>query len=91
MTQFPRKLFKLKSSSMEYSCKMSDCYRWIKTQAHCSYSSSFYPFLFSFHILHVNNEFVSVFSGSIGSRLLELGLYMDDELLYHGIDNQAHY
>ena len=44
-----------------------------------------------FPILHVNieNFYVGVFSGTFKARMLKLGIHMDNELLYYGIENQT--
>ena len=45
----------------------------------------------SFPILHVHfkNFYVGVFSGTFKARMLKLGIHMDNELLYYGIENQT--
>ena len=49
----------------------------------------FLSIFLSFPILHVNikNFYVGVFSGTFKARMLKLGIYMDNELLYYGIEN----
>ena len=44
---------------------------------------------FQFHKLILKNC-VRVFSGSIKVRILEFGIYMDNEMLHGVIENQAH-
>ena len=45
----------------------------------------------SFPILHVYIEnLCHIFSSSIGNRILEHGIHMDDKLSYCVIENQAH-
>ena len=51
----------------------------------------FYIFIhLSFPILHVNIKhfYVGVFSGTFKARMLKLGIHMDNELLYCGIENR---
>ena len=45
----------------------------------------------SFPIVHVNNKkfYVGVFSGTIIARMLKLGIHMDNEFLYCGIENRT--
>ena len=45
----------------------------------------------SFRILHVNIKkfYVEVFSGTLKARMLKLGIHMDNELLYSGIENRT--
>ena len=42
-------------------------------------------------ILHVNikNFYVGVFSGTFKARMLKLGIHIDNELLYYGIENRT--
>ena len=49
----------------------------------------FLSIFLSFPILHVNikNFYVGVFSGTFKARMLKLGIHMDNELLYYGIEN----
>ena len=45
----------------------------------------------SFPILHVNikNFYVGGFSGTYKARMLKHGIFMDNELLYYGIENRT--
>ena len=44
----------------------------------------------SFPILHVNTKIcVGVFSEILKARMLKLGIHIDNELLYCGIENQT--
>ena len=45
----------------------------------------------SFPILHVNIKkiYVGVFSGTFKTRMLKLGIHMDNDLLYCGFENQT--
>ena len=51
----------------------------------------FLSFFLSFPILYVNikNYYVRVFLGSFKTRMLKLGIHMDNELLYCGIENRT--
>ena len=51
----------------------------------------FLSIFLSFPILHVNIKifYVGVFSGTFKARLLKLGIHIDNELLYCGIENQT--
>ena len=51
----------------------------------------FLSIFLSFPVLHVNieNFYVGVFSGTFKARMLKLGIHMDNELLYYGIENQT--
>ena len=46
-------------------------------------------FFLSFAILHVNIKkfYVGVFSGNFKARMLKLGIHMNNDLLYYGIEN----
>ena len=86
LCQFSPELCKIESSNMIYICRMG-----IETQGHGCYFSILIHF-FSFPILHVNikNVYIGVFSGTFKARMLKLGIHMDNELLYCGIENQTH-
>ena len=50
----------------------------------------FLSIFLSFSILHVNIKIcVGVFSGIFKARILKLGIHMDNELLYYGIENRT--
>ena len=46
---------------------------------------SFFPFI---NMLTFKN-FVGVFSGTFKARMLKLGIHMDNEMLYFGIENRT--
>ena len=50
----------------------------------------FLSIFLSFPILHVNIKIcVRVFSGFFKARIVKLGILMDNELLYCGVENQT--
>ena len=51
----------------------------------------FLSIFLSILILHVNIKkfYVGVFSGTFKARMLKLGIHMDNEVLYCGIENQT--
>ena len=50
----------------------------------------FLSIFLSFPLFHVNiKNCVGFFSGTIKSRMLKLGIHMDNELLYYGIENRT--
>ena len=90
VSQFFPELCKLDSSNMVYICRMSDCIVGLRLRIMALFF--YFSFIFlSFPILHVNitNFYVGVFSGTFKSRMLKLGIHMDNELLYYGIENQT--
>ena len=62
----------------------------IETQGHGSFFSIFHPFFFlSLYYMLTLKNCVGVFSGIFNARLLKLGIHMDNELLYYGIENRT--
>ena len=62
----------------------------METQGHGSYFSIFHPFFFlSLYYKLTLKVRVRVFSGTIIARILKLGIHMDNELIYYGIENQT--
>ena len=60
----------------------------METQGHGSYFSIFHPFFFLSPNYKLTLKIcVRVFSGTIIARILKLGIHMDNELLYCGIEN----
>ena len=51
----------------------------------------FLSIFLSFPILHVNIKkfYVGAFSGTFKARMLKLGIHMNNELLYYGIENRT--
>ena len=89
MSQFSPELCELESSNMVYICRMSDCIVGLRLRIMALIFSIFHPFFF----LPANYKLtlkirVRVFSGTFKARILELCLYMDNEYLYCGIENQ---
>ena len=59
----------------------------IETQGHGFY---FYPFFFLSQYYMLTLKFVlEFFSGIFKTRMLKLGIHMDNELLYCGIENRT--
>ena len=89
MSQFSLELCKLESSNMVYICRMSDCIVGLRLGV-MALIFLFLSIFLSFPILHVNiKKFqVGVFSGTFKARMLKLGIHMDNELLYYGIENR---
>ena len=53
--------------------------------------SYFYPFfILSLYYMLTLKTCVGVFSGTFKARMLKLGIHMDNELLYYGIENRTH-
>ena len=88
---FSLELCKLESSNMVYICRMSDCIVGLRLRvmAHI-FLSIFYPFFFlSLYYMLTLKICVGVFSRIFKARMLKLGIHMDNELLYCGIENQT--
>ena len=65
-------------------------YRGIETQGHGSYFSIFHPFFFlSLYNILTFKTCVGVFSGTFKARILKLGIHMNNELFYCGIENRT--
>ena len=90
MSQFSPELCKLESSNMVYICRMSDCTVGLRLRV-MAFIFLFLSIFLSFPILHVKltNFYVGVFSGTFKARILKLGIHMDNELLYCGIENRT--
>ena len=90
MSQFSPELCKLESSNMVYIYRMSDCIVGLRLRV-MAFIFLFLSIFLSFPILHVNikNFYDCVFSGIFKARNLKLGIHMDNELLYCGIENQT--
>ena len=62
----------------------------MKTQGHGSYFSIFHPFFFLSPNYKLTLKIrVRVFSGTTVAKILKLGIRMDNDLLYCGIENQT--
>ena len=63
-------------------------YGGIETQGHGSYFSIFHPFFFlSLYYMLTFKICVGVFSGIFKARMLKLGIHIDNELLFCGMEN----
>ena len=73
-----------------YICRMSDCIVGLRLRVMALFFY-FYPFFLSFPVLHVNIKklYVGVFSGTFKARMLKLGIHLDNELSYCGIENRT--
>ena len=90
VSQFSLELCKLESSNMVYICRMSDCMVGLRLRV-MAFIFLFLSLFLSFHILHFNIKkfYVGVFSETFKARMLKLGIHMDNELLYCGIEKRA--
>ena len=87
--QFSPELCKLESSNMVYICRMSDYIVGLRLRV-MALIFLFLSIFLSFSILHVNIKIcVGVFSGIFKARILKLGIHMDNELFYYGIENRT--
>ena len=88
VSQFSPELCKLDSLNVVYICRMSDCIVGLRLRV-MTFIFLFLSIFLSFPILHVNikNFYVGVFSETFKARMLKLGIHMDNELLYCGIEN----
>ena len=87
VSQFSAELCKLESSIMVYICRMSDCIVELRLRV-MAFIFLFSSTFLSFPILHVNIKIcVGVFSGIFKARMLKLGIHINNELLYYGIEN----
>ena len=82
-------LLRLESSNMVYICRMSDYIVGLRLRV-IALIFLFLSIFLSFPILHVNIKIcVGVFSEIFKARMLKLGIHMDSELLYCGIENRT--
>ena len=89
MSQFSTELCNLESSKMIYMCRMSDCIVGMRLRV--------VAFIFLFLSIFLSSLYnnltlkicVGVFSGIFKTRMLKLGIHMDNELLYYGIENRT--
>ena len=87
VSQFSLELCKLESSNMADICRMSDCIVDLRLRV---MALIFHPFFFLFPNYKLTLKIrVRVFSRTIIARILKLGIHMDYELLYYGIENQT--
>ena len=61
------------------------------TQGYGFYFSIFHPFFFLslYNMLTLKKIYVGVFSGTFKAKMFKLGIHMDNELLYYGIENRT--
>ena len=86
---FSPELCKLESSNMLYICRISDCIVELRLRI-MVLIFLFYPFFFlSLYYMLTLKICVGVFSDIFKARMLKLGIHMDNELLYYGIENQT--
>ena len=89
VSQFSPELCKLESSNVVYMCRMSDCIVWLRLRVMALFSI-FHPFFCFYQYNMLTFKIcVGVFSGTFKARMLKLGINMDNELLYCGIDNRT--
>ena len=87
VSQFSPELCKPESLNMIFICRMSDCIVGLRVMALFFY---FYPFFFLSLYYMLTLKFVmEFFSGMFKARMLKLGIHMDNELLYCGIENRT--
>ena len=87
---FSAELCKLESSNMVYICRISDCIVALRLRV----MDLIFLFLHPFFFLSLNYKFtlkirVRLFAGTFKARMLKLGIHIDNELLYCGIENQT--
>ena len=86
VSQFSPELCMLESSNMVYICRMNDCIVGLRLRV-MALIFYFYPYFFlSLYYILTLKICVGVFSGTFKARMLKLGMDMDNELLYCGID-----
>ena len=91
VTVFSQELCKLESSNMIYICSMSDCIVGLRLRIMALILLFLNQFFFLFLYCMFTLKFcVRVFSGSVSARILKLGIHMDNDLLYCGIENQTY-
>ena len=90
MSQFSPELCKLEFKNMIYICRMSNCIVGLRLRGTALIFLVLSIFL-SFPILRVTIKkfYFGVFSGIFKARMLKLGIHMDNELLYCGIETQT--
>ena len=75
---------------MVYICKMSDYIVGLRLRVMALIFAFFHPFFFPFPNYKLTLKIhVRVFSGTFKARMLKLGIHMNNELLYCGIENQT--
>ena len=88
--QFSLELCKLESSNVVYICRMRYCIVGLSLGVMAIIFLFFYPFFFlSLYNMLTFKIYVGVFSKNFKARMLKLGIHMDNELLYCGIENRT--
>ena len=89
MSLFSLELCKLESSNMVYICRMRDCIVGLRLRVMAYTFLFLYIFFLSPYYILTLKICVGVLSGISKARMLKLGIHMDNELLYFGIENQT--
>ena len=89
MSQFSPELCKLESSDVVDICRMNDCIVGLRLRVMDIIFLFFTHFSFFPYITCKCLKFVGVFSGTFKAKMLKVGIHMDNELLYYGIENQT--
>ena len=90
VSQFSSELCTPEISNMVYICRLSDYIVGLRLRV-MALIFLFLSIFLSFPILHVNikNLCWSFLRNFLKARMLKLGIHMDSELLYYGIENQT--
>ena len=85
VSQFSPELCKLEYSNIVYICRMSDCIVGLRLRV-MAFIFLFYPLFFLSRYYMITLKIcIGVFSGMFKTRMLKLGIHMDNELLYMGL------
>ena len=87
VSQFTPEMCKLESLNVVYICRMSDCIVGLRLRVRALIFPIFHPFLF-LSLYHMFTFKICV-GGTIKARMLKLGIHIDSELLYCGIENRT--
>ena len=86
---FSPELYKLESSNVVYICRMSDYIVGWRLRI-MALIFPFYPFFcLSLYYMLTLKICVGVYSETLKARMLKLGIHIDNELLYCGIENRT--
>ena len=89
MSHFSQELCTLESSNMLYICRMSDYIVGLRLRV-MAQIFCFDPFFFlTLYYMLTLKICVGVFSEIFKARMLKLGIHIDNELLYYGIENRS--
>ena len=89
MSQFSPELCKLESSNLVYICRMSGCIVGLRLRVMAFFSIFHLFFFLSLYNMLTLKNCVGVFSVTFKAIMLKLGIHMDNELLYCGIENRT--